>query len=235
MATSTATATPTTQTTETSSSGPDFTSFLNPQQRQKFEGLFNKFKKNGKDIPVQEVGDCLKEGGYTFAPSQIELIMKIVDTDASGTLDVDEFLGLVGYLTCIDAAFAEIDQDKNNKIERAELKRALTDVGYNFTDSQLESFFKMVDENNSGTVELKEFHTLTLFLRLARVLYVVADEDGNGEVEFSEFKGFLPTLGVTADESAAQNLFTSLDTSNKGYVSFEEFVNLVFYLLFELD
>ena len=194
--------------------------------------LFNRFdtNKNGT-LDIKELDKCLKDGGYNFTPEQVVMIMRIVDADDSGTLDLNEFLDLIAYLYVIDLAFYAIDSNRNGKIERNELKRALKDVGYKFTDSQINVFFKMVDEDNSGTIEIEEFHTLSLFLREAKVLFSIADADGSGSVSFDEFKKFLPILGIKVPADKAKEIYGSL-TTTKDKLSFEEFVNFVFVLLY---
>jgi len=134
---------------------------------------------------------------------------------------------MISYLLVMDTAFADIDENKNNTIERKELKRALKNIGYNFSDSQVTAFFLMVDENNSGTVELEEFHTLSLFLRLSRVQFILADADRNGSITFQEFGTFLASAGVDSDDELSRQMFEALDVSKKNRLNFEEFVSLL--------
>jgi len=49
------------------------------------------------------------------------------------------------------------------------------------------------------------------------------DENGNGSIEFEEFRGLMLELDHTHSESAVRAKFDAIDSNRDGRVSFDEF------------
>jgi Ca2+-binding EF-hand superfamily protein len=48
------------------------------------------------------------------------------------------------------------------------------------------------------------------------------DEDGDGNVSFTEFKGLMLEVGDLSDEGALRTSFSRIDTDHNGRISFDE-------------
>jgi Ca2+-binding EF-hand superfamily protein len=61
----------------------------------------------------------------------------------------------------------------------------------------------------------------------------IADVDGNGTIDFEEFKNFLSKLSATSsmDEQSLQEVFSSIDTNGNGQLNEEEFGNAIYKAL----
>jgi Ca2+-binding EF-hand superfamily protein len=53
--------------------------------------------------------------------------------------------------------FARYDTDQNGKIDEAEMRLLLDELGAGFTDAQLRAAFTAIDVNGSGQIDLEEF------------------------------------------------------------------------------
>ena len=113
-------------------SGPSFCSPIIAKR------MFNKFDED-KDghISREEFHRLLESLGYFLSPEEMEWAMKIVDKDASGTIELNEFL----------------DFYKNER--RFDLLKLNEDVIEKY-QSAFESF-NSFDDNHNGVLELDEF------------------------------------------------------------------------------
>jgi Ca2+-binding EF-hand superfamily protein len=62
-------------------------------------------------------------------------------------------------------------------------------------------------------------------LRDLKTAFARFDRDGNGRIDYQEFRELLDRVGPSPTEEEAQLAFTIIDDSGTGYVSFDEFVS----------
>mmetsp|Transcript_30809 Transcript_30809/g.34361 ORF Transcript_30809/g.34361 Transcript_30809/m.34361 type:complete len:222 (+) Transcript_30809:34-699(+) len=212
----------------------DFSEVLDGATKKQFAAIFSKFDKNGSgDIDQKELEQALRACDYVFSKENVSTILKIVDQNHNGAVDFNEFIMLMGYLYIMDQAFNDIDKNADGHIDRKELGEALRAVGYNFSEGQLKVLYKMADSDNSGKIELSEFHSLSLFLRFCRVIFLTADKDHSGGLDPQEFVPLLKALNIPTRKDIVDSLFKTIDVDKSGSLEFEEIVNLVFVLLFQ--
>eukprot|EP01027_Heterolobosea_sp_BB2_P019406 GEZU01027242.1.p1 GENE.GEZU01027242.1~~GEZU01027242.1.p1 ORF type:complete len:146 (-),score=53.06 GEZU01027242.1:162-599(-) len=112
--------------------------------------LFNEYSTEGSTVAPSIAGDklgaALEAAGYIFPPSTVNLALKIIDQDGSNTIEYNEFLNLVHYLSIVQDIFSRFDRDGNNTIDRKELKNILANhFGFvTFNETTHNYFFKMV-------------------------------------------------------------------------------------------
>jgi hypothetical protein len=97
---------------------------------------------------------------------------------------------------------------------------------------------------------MEEFFTLSLFLRLSRILYQEADignqpfqnnnrvliiADQTGRISFQDFRRILPKFHMKIEAKELKQIFADLDTDRNGVLSFEEFVFWVFRSLYDAE
>jgi peflin len=89
--------------------------------------------------------------------------------DRNGTIGLDEFVGLWGYLNQWKGLFARFDADNNGSIDRGEFAVALGQFGYHLSDGFVGVLFTSYDKK--GTPSLSPCPPMTLLgssrLRLA--------------------------------------------------------------------
>ena len=106
-------------------------------------------------------------------PDQIDFYMSLADEDASGTLDFIEFMNMILISKCdfedvykVCKVFETYDKGKSNNLDKGELKKCLDDLDMNnFPDNKFDSFFDILDVDNSGLLNKTEFYMMVEALR----------------------------------------------------------------------
>jgi len=77
-------------------------------------------------------------GDWTpFDLDTIKMLMTIFDTDRSGTIGFNEFVGLWKYIQDWQGVFRHFDRDRSGSIDQGELSQALHQFGYNLSPALL--------------------------------------------------------------------------------------------------
>ncbi|KAF8627142.1 hypothetical protein AX17_006359 [Amanita inopinata Kibby_2008] len=100
--------------------------------------LWNYFTSVDQDrsgaITAQELERALVNGDWSpFDLDTVKLLMSIFDTDRSGTIGFNEFVGLWKYIKDWQNVFAHFDRDRSGTIDGNELRNALTQFGYSLS------------------------------------------------------------------------------------------------------
>lgn len=92
-----------------------------PEVRQIFESVDK--DRSGK-INAQELRTALVNGrGENFSETACQLMIGMFDRDKSGTIDLEEFQQLYGYINQWLNVFRNYDTDRSGVIEEEELSR----------------------------------------------------------------------------------------------------------------
>lgn len=97
-----------------------------------------------------------------------EEAMANIDTDGTGTLDIVEWL--TWWLKKVGSSpnpakqmevlaqvtFNKFDTDNSGSIDKAEFRALIKDLGADFTEEELDEAILMIDDDNSGNIELGE-------------------------------------------------------------------------------
>jgi len=89
----------------------------------------------------------------------IDNILKQADKDGSGTLNFDEFLGLMKLekIEQTKEIFKKVDSDGSGKISGQELAKALRAAGFQFNDEEIAEFLDQFDKDGDGQLDQSEF------------------------------------------------------------------------------
>jgi len=130
---------------------------------------FKYFDKNGDGrISATELGQVLRSVGIASTHEELEAMVREVDSDNDGFIDLEEFIQL-NKLTkeAIDdehktmaAAFEVFDINKDGFISAAELYRVLSDLGEVLTEEDCRTMIRNVDRNGDQLVDFSEFKYL---------------------------------------------------------------------------
>eukprot|EP00268_Persea_americana_P030077 TRINITY_DN29120_c0_g1_i1.p1 TRINITY_DN29120_c0_g1~~TRINITY_DN29120_c0_g1_i1.p1 ORF type:complete len:194 (-),score=46.05 TRINITY_DN29120_c0_g1_i1:342-923(-) len=116
-------------------------------------------------LELKEVLMCLGED-KSKAAKEAEVMVKEVDCNGDGFIDMEEFMGVVGGKSersreeLMDA-FLIFDRDRNGFISAEELRRVLVSLGYG--KCTLKECFLMirgVDMNGDGLIDFEEFRLM---------------------------------------------------------------------------
>eukprot|EP00761_Pharyngomonas_kirbyi_P013666 gb/GECH01013695.1/.p1 GENE.gb/GECH01013695.1/~~gb/GECH01013695.1/.p1 ORF type:complete len:215 (+),score=74.26 gb/GECH01013695.1/:1-645(+) len=205
---------------------------IGEEQLEQIKKLFHSYDKDHSgNISVDELSDLLNDAGYSFRESTIDMIMDLIDQDESGTVGFDEFVNLVEFLTLVQRRFKEIDKNNNKYIDRKELGAVMSHIGFEF-EGTTDVFMRMVDADNSGTIDYEEFFDFAVFVQLLYVMFEVTEKTNKSVLSPSELSELLQALDMPVSSDEAAQIVDQLDTKKKGGLSFEEWVRLVFILRF---
>tara|TARA_R110002050_G_scaffold141966_1_gene267167 strand:- start:319 stop:1065 length:747 start_codon:yes stop_codon:yes gene_type:complete len=138
----------------------------------------------------------------------------------------------------LQAAFNEIDTNKDGRIDEGELVIALKKGGFHFprrvVRRMMSYHLHQADEldNAEKGLNLDQFVSLTSFLELMKKTFGTLDGDKNGAIDDKELGSGLIDLGLPVKLNEIRLLMAIVDFDNNGTVEFEEFVDLTFYLIY---
>lgn len=134
--------------------------------------IFSRFDKNGDGkISASEVIDSLGELGTKISIEEVQCMIKEFDTDGDGYIDLDEFVQFIqiggldgggadskaGGNKELKDAFDLYDIDKNGLISAMELHKVMKMLGMKSTISDCKKMIRKVDEDGDGNVNFEEF------------------------------------------------------------------------------
>ncbi|KAF2482261.1 hypothetical protein BDY17DRAFT_298221 [Neohortaea acidophila] len=93
-------------------------------------------------LSEEELRRALVNGDYTaFDPHTVKMMIRMFDTDRSGTINFDEFCGLWGFLAAWRGLFDRFDVDKSGSISLREFEDALVAFGYRLSPQFVQLLF----------------------------------------------------------------------------------------------
>ncbi|KAL4582439.1 hypothetical protein LXL04_006988 [Taraxacum kok-saghyz] len=129
------------------------------------EKIFKKFDVNGDGkISTSELGSILSALGTVTPEEELKVVMKEIDTDGDGFIDLNEFIefqrggsGASDGDKDLREAFDLYDQNKNGKISAAELHSVLKSLGEKCSLKDCRKMIASVDIDGDGSVNFEEF------------------------------------------------------------------------------
>merc|ERR1711971_714275 len=144
---------------------------ISEEDKQMIKNMFEHFDsdKSGK-MSVAELGNFMRAIGM-FPTDEVGDLLEHIDDDGSGMVDYSELMKHMAAQIEIrkssdpehdfKEAFLIFDKDSNGRISREELTKILTEHGrMPCSITEAEEFIAMVDEDNDGMLNYKEFVTL---------------------------------------------------------------------------
>ena len=102
--------------------------------------------------------------GFEPKKEEVKKMIADVDTDGSGTIGFDDFLGMMTAKMAerdpreeILKAFRLFDDDETGKITFKNLKRVAKELGENISDEELQEMIDEADRDGDGEVSEEEF------------------------------------------------------------------------------
>ncbi|TEY40699.1 hypothetical protein BOTCAL_0427g00120 [Botryotinia calthae] len=98
-------------------------------------------------LTEKELRAALVNGDWTaFDPYTVKMMIRMFDTDRSGTINFEEFCGLWGFLAAWRGLFDRFDKDRSGNISLDEYSEALVAFGYRLSDSFVATLFRAYDK-----------------------------------------------------------------------------------------
>uniref|UniRef100_A0A7S2R7U5 EF-hand domain-containing protein n=1 Tax=Mucochytrium quahogii TaxID=96639 RepID=A0A7S2R7U5_9STRA len=148
--------------------------------------IFTAMDRDGSNsVEVHELQHGLSQGGrMKFSIKTCQLLINIYDKDGNGEVNRNEFLALWGYLDQWRACFDAHDRDKSGSISKEELKAAIQQVGYRFSEPFYEKLMRIYSKTNHGQVGFDEFIQVFCELHNLTEAFKKFDKQQIGKAEF---------------------------------------------------
>ncbi|KAK5124219.1 hypothetical protein LTR85_001922 [Meristemomyces frigidus] len=157
-------------------------------------------KDRSGQLSEEELRRALVNGDYTaFDPHTVKMMIRMFDTDRSGTINFDEFCGLWGFLAAWRTLFDRFDVDRSGNISLREFEDALVAFGYRLSPQFVQLLFSTYAKSKSrgrgDEYDREKVLSFDLFVQacisLKRMTDVFkkydSDRDGYITLSFEEF------------------------------------------------
>ncbi|CAG8444424.1 12682_t:CDS:2 [Funneliformis mosseae] len=137
---------------------------------------------NNGTLTPKELQRVLLNGDWSaFNLDTIELLFSLFDSDRTGTIHFNEFVGLWRYIEDWKRIFSAFDADNSGTIEIPELITAMKNFGFNISEQMLKKFVRKykVSHNTQGRTlmssELEHAISFDNFVQLCVTVKTMTD------------------------------------------------------------
>lgn len=135
---------------------------------------FQAFDEDGDGtISPQEITSFLHTFGENLTHTQLDGIMRELDANRNGLIDFDEFVSLMSVRSKatgapldeesdLREAFKVFDLDGNGTINAEELRSTMNSIRVYLTDEELDLMMQEADEDGNGVIDFQEFRRVIL-------------------------------------------------------------------------
>ncbi|GMM37536.1 hypothetical protein DASC09_048610 [Saccharomycopsis crataegensis] len=143
--------------------------------------------------------------------------------------------------------FMGFDRDRSNSLDINELSQALYNAdGSRFDLSTIQMMVKLFDEDNSKTLDFREFYFLTKYLNHWNNTFRKADSNRSGTISLSEYVKAVESFGYRIRFETIRYIFNSFASGappppagypaappryNSNYMKFDKFVESLIWIL----
>jgi len=135
------------------------------QEHQELKETFKMFDLNNDGIITkEELGIVMKRLGRETNDRDLETMIRDVDTNGNGVVELDEFINMMKAQTrtmtsdeAVRQAFQVFDKNGDNFINKDEIRMAMNNLGENVTEAEVNEMLQCMDLNKDGRVSFEEF------------------------------------------------------------------------------
>jgi peflin len=120
-------------------------------------------------------------------------MIRMFDTDRSGTIGYEEFCGLWSFLASWRTLFDRFDTDRSGNISIGEFTNALASFGYRLSPEFIRFLFATYDKSRTGTLSFDLFVQSCISLKRMTDVFKRYDDDRDGFIQLS-FEEFLTEI-----------------------------------------
>ncbi|KAI5800645.1 hypothetical protein FPQ18DRAFT_252782 [Pyronema domesticum] len=154
--------------------------------------LFTAVDKDGSgQLSERELRAALVNGDWTsFDPHTVKMMIRMFDTDRSGTIGFQEFCGLWGFLADWRKLFDRFDTDRSGNISYDEFTNALEAFGYRLSPQFVNTLFRSYDRRGQNAISFDLFVQSCISLKRMTEVFKKYDHNRVGYITLS-FEEFL--------------------------------------------
>lgn len=157
--------------------------------------LFRAVDKDGTgQLSEKELSAALVNGDWTSFDSQtVRMMIRMFDSDRSGTIGFQEFCGLWSFLASWRTLFDRFDTDHSGNISLEEFTNALVAFRYRLSPGFVSLLFRTYDKRNEGVMSFDLFVQCCISLKRMTDVFKKYDDDRDGYITLS-FEDFLTEI-----------------------------------------
>ncbi|KAK0612961.1 hypothetical protein B0T17DRAFT_511323 [Bombardia bombarda] len=157
--------------------------------------LFRAVDKDGTgQLSEKELSAALVNGDWTaFDQQTVRMMIRMFDSDRSGTIGFEEFCGLWSFLASWRTLFDRFDTDKSGNISLDEFSNALVAFRYRLSDRFVSILFRTYDKRNENVMSFDLFVQACISLKRMTDVFKKYDKDRDGYITLS-FEDFLTEI-----------------------------------------
>ena len=137
-------------------------------------------------LTEKELRAALVNGDWSsFDAHTVKMMIRMFDTDRSGTIGFEEFCGLWGFLAAWRSLFDRFDTDRSGNISVDEYTNALVAFGYRLSSQFVDTLFMTYDKRNEGAISFDLFVQSCISLKRMTDVFKKYDDDRDGYITLS--------------------------------------------------
>lgn len=145
-------------------------------------------------LSEKELSAALVNGDWTaFDTQTVRMMIRMFDSDRSGTIGFDEFCGLWSFLASWRTLFDRFDVDSSGNISLDEFSDALVAFRYRLSQPFVELLFRTYDKRGEGVISFDLFVQACISLKRMTDVFKKYDDDRDGYITLS-FEDFLSEI-----------------------------------------
>jgi len=141
---------------------------LSEEEIEEIREAFNLFDTDGSGaIDPKELKAAMQSLGFEAKNQTIYQMIADIDKDVDGTIDFEEFVGMMTAKMSdkdsregIQKVFNLFDDDSTGKISLRNLKRVAKELGETMTDAELLEMIERADLDGDGEINPDEFYAI---------------------------------------------------------------------------
>jgi Ca2+-binding EF-hand superfamily protein len=137
-------------------------------------------------LTERELGAALVNGDWSsFDPHTVKMMIRMFDSDRSGSIGFQEFCGLWGFLAAWRSLFDRFDADRSGNISLDEYTNALVAFGYRLSPQFVDTLFRTFDKRGDGAISFDLFVQSCISLKRMTDVFKKYDDDRDGYITLS--------------------------------------------------
>ena len=190
--------------------------YISDERRKEFQDIFDQYDKDkdGK-ISGRELANVMFSMGLSPTDDEINAMIKEVDLNNDGKIDLDEFITLMTKTTPdtqtedeVINAFRVFDKQGNGLIPSDELKHIMMTIGDKMTEEEATEMINEADIDEDGMINYEKFVSIN------------SRNNSNADNEMGQElqnMNFSDKNNSSNNESVSKTNSINYDTSNTGY------------------
>jgi len=152
---------------------------ISEEKLHEYKEAFNMLDENCDGlISAAEIKSMFAKIEQPISDDEVKVMLKEIDLDGNEFIDLDEFIQMMvkyenritpeQYEVSLRRVFEIFDLDKNSFITETELKEVMAKLGEHLSDEEVADMIRVADEDGDGRINFNEFKTIMEFVKTGK-------------------------------------------------------------------